>query len=140
MKTLLGIWNAHAKGKSSTCIELRKIIIKKNPVVLLDDPKRKDFTLVVRLNRKVIAILSKGDPGSGLKERLHDVISDFKPHVIITTCRTRGKTSRAILGLQPAYDVIWSSTYESEISALQPTLNRIKARQLFNLLLKLKRL
>jgi hypothetical protein len=139
MKTILTIWHTAGKGKSSTLRELAELLIAINPTgIILCDPSpinpKGDFRLIIKLNGKVIAVESKGDPNSGLKERLDEIYTDCEPDIIICASRTRGKTVTHIdsFATKNNYQQIWTSTYHMD--NYHDLINKLKAKHIIELL------
>jgi hypothetical protein len=143
MNIILAIWNAGGKGKSTTILELAKLLILRYPKYRLIESSKEvnnltlDFRLVIEINGKVIALESQGDPNTGLEKRLEIVVNKHKPNYIICSCRTRGETVNAIhnISSRHSYDKVWTSTYETTHS--QPLANQLKGEHLLDFINKM---
>lgn len=139
-KILLAVWHTANKGKTETLREFAKLLLRTyprcraispNPAMV---PASGDFRLVMRLNNKIMAVDSKGDPHTGLADRLYDLADNFQADVIICSTRTKGETVAAVedLRVKRNYDLIWTSTYQTDFQ--HGYVNRIKARHIMELL------
>ena len=144
MKTIVAIWNSGGKGKSSSILELAQLMLAqlpKNhiPIYCSTDVKNLsiDFTLIIEINGKIVALESQGDPGTKLEKRLDDIVKNYNPDIIICSSRTRGETVWAInnVAKKHSYDKIWTSTYETTHS--HQLVNSLKGEHLFDLIQKL---
>lgn len=143
MNTIIGIWNASGKGKSSTILSLANYLMKmypshkviycnKNPTALTID-----FRLILEIKGEIYALESMGDPNSGLEIRLDEIMITYKPDVLVCATRTRGNTVLAVQNIKTKYssDLIWSSTYQTSHS--HSLVNDAKAEHLHDLMAKL---
>jgi hypothetical protein len=143
MSTIIGIWNASGKGKSSSILSLANFLMStypshrvvhcnKNPSALTID-----FRLILEIKGKIYALESMGDPNSGLERRLDDIMVTYKPDVLVCATRTRGNTVLAVQNIKAKYlsDLIWSSTYQTSHS--HTLVNDAKAEHLHDLMRKL---
>lgn len=143
MNTILAIWNAGGKGKSTTILELANRILVQFPNYTLVYSSKNtnnlsvDFTLIIEINGKSIVLLSQGDPGTELEKRLEDIANKYSPYLIICSCRTRGETVQAInkIANRNQFDKIWTSTYETTHS--QPLANQLKGEHLLDFIVKM---
>lgn len=144
MKTILAIWHTSNKGKTETLREFTNLLLLSfptyrhifpNPAAI---PARGDFRLVVEINGKIIGIESKGDPRTGLHNRLLDLADNFKCDIILCTSRTKGETVEAVdnLFLNRGFQTIWTSTYQ--MATNHQLVNQAKARHILDLLLSLR--
>ena len=140
MKTILTVWHSAGKGKSSTLREFAYELIKifsENQIIYQDtvpfNPSG-DFRLIIKINGKVIAIESKGDPNSDLKGRLDEIFKHYSPDIIICASRTRGKTVTHIdsFATTNSYQQIWTSTYQMDNN--HDMVNKLKAKHMIELL------
>lgn len=142
MNTITAIWHSAGKGKSSTILELANLLLKTYPNYKLIYSSKDinkitiDFRLVIEINGKTIALESQGDPSTKLKERLEQIINNYKPNLIFCTCRTRGETVNAIENTanKYEYDTIWTSTYQTTHN--HKLANQAKAEHLMDLINK----
>ncbi|SDT37262.1 hypothetical protein SAMN05216490_3252 [Mucilaginibacter mallensis] len=142
MKTIVAIWNKAGKGKTDTIKEFTKLLLESFPSELPINTKtiksKGDFCMIVEINGKKIGIESKGDPGTGLYERLSNLIS-HNCDLIICSTRTSGETANSVidLGKTNHYQIIWSSTYEIEDTTQHSKMNYLKGKHLLDLILSL---
>jgi len=142
MNTIIAIWNSGGKGKSSTILNLANLLMSsyKHKVIYCDKSPSTltiDFTLILEINGKIIALESKGDPKTALEKRLNDIAVKYQPNLIICSTRTRGETVQAVHNIANKYsfDKIWTSTYQ--ISHTQSLANNLKSNHLLDLIVKL---
>jgi hypothetical protein len=144
MRTILAVSNTSSKGKSATLKEFALILILKFPshkIIFMFPSIIKphgDFRLVIEINGKIIAIESQGDPNTDLEHRLSDICKNYKPDIIICTCRTRGQTVDAVNKAAStfSYQKIWTSTYQMD--ANHSIVNQLKAKHILELLQTIK--
>lgn len=144
MNTIFTIWNTSNKGKSSTILELANLLLRTFPEHKIIHTSKDvfklsvDFRLIIEINGKIVALESQGDPGTELEKRLNNIITLYKPYLIITSSRTRGETIWAInnVAYLHKYDKIRTSTYETTHSFNQ--VNVLKAEHLLDLIQKLR--
>ena len=153
MKRIIALTHSSNKGKTCTLIELGNLLLAEPAVDILycDQPvskneklpPSKDITLAVKLFCKVVGIVSQGDPNTDLKNRLQEVIDNYKVDYLFCATRTRGETVVDVyetLG-STAYEKLWTSTYYSdngeENEAEANFLNKLKAKHLLDLLKEL---
>jgi hypothetical protein len=139
MKTIFILWNRAGKGKSSTIKELAKLFIAKfsSCEILFSSenfPNTPDIRLVIKIDDKITAFESMGDPNSGLETRLNQ-ISDYNCNIIFVTSRTRGETVQAIhkFSNEKKYEKIWTSTYEVPFDSQQNAANSLNAKHIYEL-------
>lgn len=143
MNTLLAIWNAGGKGKSTTVLELANLMIAQFPKYKQIYSSKNinnlsvDFTLIIEINGKIIALVSQGDPGTELEKRLENIVKQYSPNLIICSCRTRGETVQAIhkIASSHLYNKIWTSTYETTHS--HQIANQLKGEHLLDFIIKM---
>lgn len=143
MNTILAIWNAGGKGKSTTILELANLMIAQFPKYKQIYSSKNtiklsvDFKLIIEINGKIIALVSQGDPGTKLEIRLDEIVKKYNPNIIFCSCRTRGETVRAInnIAKKYSYDKIWTSTYQTTHNHLLA--NKLKAEHLLDLIIKM---
>lgn len=141
MKTILSVWNSSSKGKTETIRELAKLLLSTYPAFTpvkpssVHIPKKGDFILVIDINGIIVGIVSQGDPGTGLKAKLEDLIDTYQCDIIICATRTRGDTVETVkkMAWQKKYDVIRTSTYQVSQDH-RGLANQLKARHLLSLL------
>lgn len=142
-KTIITIWHRSNMGKSSTILELAKLLlIQRTDVQIIQCSKDAqnltvDFRLIISFKGKIIALESQGDPNSRLGERLLE-LETFNPSIIICTSRTRGETVNAIENFADNndYDTIWTSTYQ--VSNNHNEFNMLKAMHLMQIIESIK--
>lgn len=145
MKSVIAVWNAGGKGKSNTLRELARLLLTEypncrpiypDPAVI---PAKGDFRLLIEINKKIIAIETKGDPGTNLEERLIDLAEIHHCDLIFCTCRTSGETKLAVkhLSAKCGHEIIWTSTYQVADGDKHKLINTLKAKHLLDLVKKL---
>jgi hypothetical protein len=140
--TILSIWNAGSKGKSTTILNLANILLTNFPnhVIFCSQNVLSlaiDFRLIIQINNKTIALESQGDPKTNLEKRLDDIVIKYQPDLIVCSTRTRGETVHAVENIANKYnfDIIWTSTYQ--ITHSQNIANIAKADHLLDLIQRL---
>lgn len=136
-KTIVAVWHSGSKGKTSTLRAVATHLLRIYPshkILHGSIPPAGDFSLVVSINRQVIAVESRGDPRTQLLERLQDIAVKFKPDIIFCTTRTKGDTIQAVETIEKnhGYEAIWTSTYQT--SSNQAAANDLKGQHLIALL------
>ena len=133
-KTIVAVWHSGGKGKTSTLRAVATHLLQMYPnhkILHGSISATGDFSLVVKINRQVIAIESKGDPNTQLLERLEAIIESYKPDIIFCTTRMKGDTVRAVESLDD-YEAIWTSTYQ--VPRNHAAANDLKGQHLIALL------
>lgn len=137
-RLIIALHNSANKGKSLTLLALGSLVFRYQcEIVFLSSgkklPSKKDFTMVFKLNGKNIAIISKGDPGTNLQERIKEVVEKYNCVIIVCASRTRGETMQAIetIASKLAFEILWTSTYVGNES-IRPCFNELKASHIFN--------
>ena len=143
---MIAIWNSGEKGKSSTILVLANLLLSRFPQDIIHSSKNLnaltvDFRLIIRINGRVIALESQGDPKTGLQRRLEDIITNpnyVRPNMIICSTRTRGETVHAVdtIARLHSYETIWTSTYQ--VRQNHNVVNDIKAQHLLDLIIQLQ--
>ena len=136
MKTIIAVRNAGGKGKSETIKKFWTLLQSTYPcTILFPFDRGRDIGVVVKVNGKIIGIESCGDPQSALSERLSQLVN-FKCDIIICASRTKGETVDIVASLKATYQIIWTSTYETDsgLAISRKTLNSLKARHILELL------
>jgi len=136
-KTIVAVWHSGSKGKTSTLRAVATHLLRIYPshqVLHGSIPATGDFRLIIKINRQVIAIESKGDPHTQLLERLDEIAAQFTPDVIFCTTRTKGDTIDAVEAIEKkyGYEAIWTSTYQTARN--QAAANDLKGQHLIALL------
>lgn len=153
MKRIIALWHSGDKGKTKTLTALGNLLLSEistdKDIIICDKsvkknkklPQDTDFTLVVKISDKTIGIESEGDPNSGLKDRLQNMIDNYKPDYLFCATRTRGETVGDVYNISDStnYEILWTSTYHSENTAKDNIdfFNNLKAKHLFDLLKEL---
>ena len=143
MNTIISVWHTAGKGKSNSLLTLANILISRYPTHIVIYSSKDitkltiDFTLIIQINDRVIAIESQGDPNTELEKRLENIVKKYNPNIIFCTCRTRGETVHAIENIADNfdYDTIWTSTYQ--VTRNHNLANQIKGEHLLDLAFKL---
>ncbi|TXD82134.1 hypothetical protein ESY86_15825 [Subsaximicrobium wynnwilliamsii] len=144
MKTIIAIKNSGNKGKTEIARKLANLLVEVHsdfkPIypIPFNILKETDFSIVLKIDEKIVGIESQGDPGTNLKTRLETLILEYNCDLIICTCRSRGETVRSISAIANLhkFQTIWDSTYESKIC--HEEINKLKAEHLYDLMKKLK--
>ena len=137
MGTIIALWHKASMGKTSTLIELKKLICNEYfcNVIFEKNYGDKDFLLVAKIFGKTIGIESMGDPDSGVKARLQDLFDKYTPDYVFCATRTSGETVSDVLSFKDqGVNVIWDSTYQIYDEGLFDFFNKLKAAHLFDLL------
>lgn len=139
MKTIITLSNVSNKGKSSSLRELAKILESQNPNDIIFSiptpiPLTGDFRLIIKINGKIIAIESKGDPSTDLGKRLEEIFNTYNPDIIFCSSRTSRNTVHDIktFATTHSYQQIWTSTYHMENN--HDIVNKLKAKHMVELL------
>lgn len=140
MKTIIALSNNGNTGKTETLRILAQMLIEKYPELQILDKKQEkipsegDFRFVVQINSQKIGIESEGNPDSLLKERLGD-LTQLGCNIIFCTSRTRGETVKTIeeIGNDNDFQIIWTSTYQTQNTEQYTSVNRLKAQHLWDL-------
>ncbi|MDO5105078.1 hypothetical protein [Capnocytophaga sp.] len=140
MKTIIALSNNGNTGKTETLRILAQMLIEKYPELQNLDKKQEkipsegDFRFVVQINSQKIGIESEGNPDSLLKERLGD-LTQLGCNIIFCTSRTRGETVKTIekIGNDNDFQIIWTSTYQTQNTQQYTSVNRLKAEHLWDL-------
>lgn len=140
MKTIIALSNNGNTGKTETLRILAQMLIEKYPELQILDKKQEkipsegDFRFVVQINSQKIGIESEGNPDSLLKERLGD-LTQLGCNIIFCTSRTRGETVKTIeeIGNNNDFQIIWTSTYQTQNTEQYTSVNQLKAQHLWDL-------
>jgi hypothetical protein len=141
-KTILAVWNAGGKGKTESVRQFANSLLLAYPTytsifpVPATIPTIHDFRLVVEINGIVVGIESQGDPGTNLRNRLIDLVTNFNCDIIICTCRTRGETVAAVENIHNTYgfQTIWTSTYQITDKTQHSLVNQLKGDHILELI------
>ena len=141
MKAIIAVWNNHAQGKTETLKNIREMLRNKGATTVWEKNGRKDINIVLKLGSLKIGITSKGDPKTGVEERLLNLVGR-NCKVIFCATRTSGSSYTDVVKVSKEYryKVVWSSTYTTEVVPWQTRLNKIKARHLISLMSKITKL
>lgn len=143
MGTIIAIWNAGGKGKSSTILNLANLLMTSYPshsVIYCSKNTSAltiDFRLILEIGGKIIALESQGDPKTDLEKRLDKIAVTYEPDLVICSTRTRGETVQAVhrIARKHSFDEIWTSTYE--IAHSHNIVNTAKSEHLLDLIIRL---
>jgi len=135
-KTMIAIYGKEKEGKSSTIIELCRLILKTvpNAKVISEDVNinySTDINVCIDVDGIKIGIESQGDPG-GRQFNTLEILAQKECDIILCTSRTRSKTKHLIQNLakQYNYNTIWISSFFSK----QINYNLLNKRAVDNLL------
>lgn len=140
-KTILVVKASGSRGKTNALRAAANCLLSSNrnytPVDGADStvPPEGDFRIVVDINHKIVAVESKGDPHTQLRERLEMLVHKFKADIILCSTRTKGDTVDAVEAIKNTYgfEIITTSTYQ--VSRHQQDIaNTLKGRHIINLL------
>jgi len=142
-KAILTVWHAGNKGKTETLREVANLLLQTFPQyssiypVPSAVPKTGDFRIVVKINGRIVAVESQGDPKTDLKGRLLDLANNFGADVIFCSTRTKGDTVAAVedLAVSNGFEVIWTSTYQTNNN--HNIVNNLKAIHIIELMRRL---
>jgi hypothetical protein len=149
-KVLICLYGSSNTGKSATLREFGRCLCAKYPSSLppvypappdaSPVPDKGDFTLVLNINGKIIGIESPGDPKTDLKKRLKKLADSYNCSLIICSARTRGETVRAVnnTAKNNGFKIIRTSTYQIAGKASQETVNKLRAKQILELINELR--
>lgn len=143
MRTIIAIWHSKDKGKTETIRRIANNLMELFPELIpvfaepAEVPLEGDFRLVIEINGIIIGLESQGDPKTGLRGRLEELVQSYNCDIIFCTTRTRGETVRAVDNIANnfGYNAIWTSTYQTANNHQQ--MNDLKARHLINLIQEL---
>lgn len=135
---IIAIKNKASKGKTSTI----KLVAEKLYQKYLNQKKKFNSEIfeiidVIINNKQVrIAVISQGDPSTGLKKKLLDKINE-KSNVIICATRTSGETVNAVNDIlinNIDSKIIWTTSYETNDENLFKKMNDLKSTHIIELL------
>jgi hypothetical protein len=139
MKTIIALWHFADRGKTSTLIELKNLLlaeINKDEDIQVNEISNngKDITLIVKLYGKIIGIESQGDPNTYLKTRLEDLLVKNQIDYLFCATRTKGTTVEDVLHFKSEdVSIVWDSTYQTYDENKFDFFNKLKAKHLFDL-------
>ena len=140
-KTILVVRASGGRGKTNTLRAAANYLLSSNRNYTLIDgsasgvPPKGDFRIVVRINQKIVAVESQGDPHTQLRDRLEELVQKFKADIILCSTRTKGDTVDAVNAIKNnfGFEIITTSTYQ--VSRHQQDIaNTLKGRHIINLL------
>ncbi len=143
-RAVIALWHRANSGKTQTLRALSNVFVNAFPGVrpivderVAEDPHL-DFTFVISVEGRNVAIVSCGDPGRLLQRRLRSINDEYSPALIFCACRTKGETVHAVdhfdsdLEQGQRFQRFWTSTYEGDQDFWEH-LNALKAQHLFEL-------
>ena len=120
-------------GKTHT---LRKVYEKLNSheKTILEQPND-DIYATIKMGDFLIGIATQGDPMSGLKERLNELMQK-SCDIIVCASRSKGYTVEDVenSALQNGYSLIWTSPFVTEDKTLRETCQDYMAQSIINLI------
>lgn len=142
MNTVLAVWHSGGKGKTQTIRKFADLLLIAYPSYVpiyplpAIVPASGDFRLIVEVNGIIVGIESQGDPHTNLKNRLLDLVDNYKCELVICSSRTRGETVDAVdnLHFNRGFQSIWTSTYQIDGTLQQTIANRSKGKHILELL------
>ncbi|MEK7952076.1 hypothetical protein [Luteolibacter soli] len=144
-KAVLAVWNKAGRGKTETLKTVVEIIKKTFPNFIQLFPSSDgplpsgDIVWVCKIEDLIIGVDSKGDPCTGLKERLIELLKKWNVDVIFCATRTSGETVAAVEHLVEVegFEPVWTSTYQVDGRGAQKEANAVKARHIVDLMKQL---
>jgi len=140
MSTMIILQGVSNAGKTTTLRKLAKLLIEEYPnyEIIEGTVEEYDFIIKIEANNKIIGIVSMGDD-SGLINKLKLIYDKCGTiDLFYGASRTKGETVRIInnLAKDKNANTIWTSTYKNKQNSEK--LNAIKAKELYELIDKLK--
>ena len=133
MKAIICMQGKANIGKTHT---LRKVYEKLNSheKTILEQPND-DIYATIKMGDFLIGIATQGDPMSGLKERLNELMQK-SCDIIVCASRSKGYTVEDVenSALQNGYSLIWSSPFVTEDKTLRETCQDYMAQSIINLI------
>lgn len=133
MKAIICMQGKANIGKTHT---LRKVYEKLNSheKTILEQPND-DIYATIKMGDFLIGIATQGDPMSGLKERLNELMHK-SCDIIVCASRSKGYTVEDVenSALQNGYSLIWSSPFVTEDKTLHETCQDYMAQSIINLI------
>lgn len=133
MKVIICMQGKANIGKTHT---LRKVYEKLNSheKTILEQPND-DIYATIKMGDFLIGIATQGDPMSGLKERLNELMQK-SCDIIVCASRSKGYTVDDVenSALQNGYSLIWSSPFVTEDKTLRETCQDYMAQSIINLI------
>lgn len=142
-KTIIANYGDPNLGKTTSvklvCDKLSKIADNVRPLYN-PDQLNGDICVIVTINGVQVGISSQGDPWSGQKSLLDELVGNGCP--IITACRYMGVTEKNVESFQPDYRIIWTCNgrlYENKDNkriapkGIQNRLNELWVEEIANL-------
>lgn len=133
MKAIICMQGKANIGKTHT---LRKVYEKLNSheKTILEQPND-DIYATIKMGDFLIGIVTQGDPMSGLKERLNELMQK-SCDIIVCASRSKGYTVEDVenSALQNGYSLIWSSPFVTEDKTLRETCQDYMAQSIINLI------
>ncbi|MEG0984228.1 hypothetical protein [Algoriella sp.] len=135
MKKIYALYGSKDRGKSETIkllfdklksldYEILEIII---PIY------GGDIRVVIKINGKIIAIESQGDPNSRIFESLPSFVK-IEADIIICATRTRGGTVKLVEKYNKKYNIIWVKKEHSASISSQKSDNDKLAEKIFKMI------
>ncbi|MCT7447013.1 hypothetical protein [Aliarcobacter skirrowii] len=134
---VIALKNISNRGKTSTIKIVAEILYHK----YLNQEKKFNSEVSdiidININDKniCIAIISQGDPGTGLIKKLNEKTAK-QCDIIICATRTSGETVEAVKEIVDKNNglLIWTTTYDVNDNNLQVKMNTLKAKQIIELI------
>ena len=140
MKTIIVLYAREKKGKSKTLRELAYLYKKAfSKLIKFIEPntgelfESGDFNFIFKIKSKIFAIISQGDPNTGILQRLNEIKYNYDCNLIYCATRTRGQTVWDVdtFAKENNYKVIWTSPYQTNLN--NEKINKLKAKHLLDL-------
>ena len=106
-KLVIAIQGISNTGKTKTIIQFANELVEfykisPNPIERIGN----EISCVFEIQGCKIGIISQGDPGTGLEEKLNELVKD-KCKIIVCATRTYGETTRAVAQACSEYEKVW---------------------------------
>lgn len=110
MKKIYALYGSSEKGKSETIkILLEKLKLKypEHKIMNIISPIYSgDIRVVIKINDRIIAIESQGDPNSRIFKSIPEFVN-INADIIICATRTRGETVKLVERQKDKYEIVW---------------------------------
>lgn len=139
MKTIIAFKGSAGTGKTSTILEIIKILEKKGQLIHDEIFGPVDRIVIIKIGNNKIGIGSAGDYGVHVEENLK-LFSKHNCKIIICATRTSGATKDAVDDYTPkGYKIIFTSNYYTDKAdeIFCNKMNEICARNIEQLVIKL---
>jgi len=134
-KIIIAVWGRGSVGKTTTIKEVYKMLLEKykDSEEIYNKSAQVEIEVVLRINGHLVGLVSKGDPGSGLDERLKILVT-IGCEVIVCATRTRGNTEDYVNSYKPDYSIEWLEQAVEISGAEQRRMNTVRAKQIVRMI------